>query len=517
MPSPRFPVVLVIIDGWGVGPESPHNAIALAKPAHMQRLVREYPSTLLQASAEHVGLPEGQMGNSEVGHLNIGAGRIVEQDFVKISKAARLNKLRDNPALNDLFIACRTGRPLHILGLLGPGGVHSHEDHLFGLLRAAAKVGLRDVWIHHFLDGRDTPPQSALGFSDHADQEIQTIGVGRVATVSGRYWSMDRDKRWDRTQRAYRMLTALEGETAASPHEAIEKAYKRKETDEFVVPTVIEGAKPIAAGDALLFYNFRPDRVRQIVRALADPAFKEFPTLPLKVKVATMTQYDAAFDALGVRIAYPPEMPKNTLGELFSGLKLRQLRIAETEKYAHVTYFFSGGEESEFHGEDRLLIPSPKVATYDLKPEMSAREMTDALLQRLKQTRYDLVVMNFANPDMVGHTGMLKPTIEACRVTDECIGRIAAFCEKEGYLLAVTADHGNAELMQDAQGRPLTAHTTNPVPFVLAHKELRGGTLSPGGLSSVAPTLLDVVGLPRPAEMTAPSLWKPGPGGPGKS
>jgi 2,3-bisphosphoglycerate-independent phosphoglycerate mutase len=513
MSAPRFPVVLVVIDGWGEAPSGPHNAIRLAKPANMERLAKEYPSTLLQASEEAVGLPAGQMGNSEVGHLNIGAGRIVDQDFVKINKAASRGTLGSQPAIRDLLAYCKKeGKALHVMGLLGPGGVHSHEQHLFAALRAAKQAGLTKVWIHHFLDGRDTPPRSGLEFAKAAQDEIQKIGLGRVATVAGRYWAMDRDKRWDRTQRAYRMLVDLEGHRAPDAVSAIVQSYAREKGDEFVDPTVLEGAEPIRKGDGILVYNFRPDRVRQIVRALGDPAFPEFPKQALAPRIVSMTLYDETFKALGVQVAFAPEHPTNTLGELFAAHGLSQLRIAETEKYAHVTYFFSGGREQPFAGEERLLIPSPKVATYDLEPAMSARAVTDALLERLAKKRYDLVVLNFANPDMVGHTGMLEPTVEACRVTDECIGRIAAYCERNGFLLAVTADHGNAESMQDEAGRPQTAHTLSPVPFILCHASLRGAKLTQGGLASVAPTILAALGLPRPPEMTSPSLLEPRPG-----
>lgn len=507
MRAPRYPILLIVIDGWGLAPAGPHNAITLAPPKNMERLVRDHPSTRLEASGPHVGLPEGQMGNSEVGHLNIGAGRIVDQEFVRINKAVAGDRLGESEAIRSLFELCRRpGVSLHVLGLLGPGGVHSHEAHLYGILEAARGAGVPRVWIHHFLDGRDTPPRSALEFVAQAEQRIRRIGLGRVATVMGRYWAMDRDKRWDRTERAYRKLTRREGHRARDARSAVEAAYGRGETDEFVAPTVLEGAEPIRAGDGVLFYNFRPDRVRQIVRALGDPEFKEFPTQPLALHLASMTQYDKTFDRFGVRIAFPPEHPTQTLGEVYANLGLRQLRIAETEKYAHVTYFFSGGREQPFPGEERLLVPSPKVATYDLKPEMSAREITDALLGRLRETRYDLVVLNFANPDMVGHTGMLDKTVQAVRVTDECIGRIAEFCRKERYLLAITADHGNAEAMVDDQGRPKTAHTTNPVPFVLIHSDARRMRLDAGGLASVAPTLLTAVGLAIPPEMTAPPL-----------
>ncbi len=507
-PRPRHPVLLIVIDGWGVAPDAPDNAVARSGAPVMNRLAKAFPSAILSASGVAVGLPSGQMGNSEVGHLTIGAGRIIDQDFVRISKATRDGRLGRVPALRDLFAYCvGRRRPLHLLGLLGPGGVHSHQDHLYGLLEAAVKAGVPRVWVHHVLDGRDTPPKSAPSFAEDAQARIDQSENARVATVSGRYWTMDRDKRWDRTQRAYRLFTRLEGHASPTVTEALDAAYARGETDEFVAPTVVGRPDPLRDGDALLIYNFRPDRARQIVRALADPAFQEFPTEPVHPRIVTMTLYDRAFDALGVQIAFPPDHPPMTLGEYYASLGLRQLRIAETEKYAHVTYFFSGGREPPFPGEERILVASPKVATYDLQPSMSAREVTEALLQRLASDTFDLIVLNFANPDMVGHSGRLEPTVEACRVVDECIGRIVEAAHAKGYVVAVTADHGNAESMVDEAGQPRTAHTTNPVPFILAHPEFRGGRLRPGGgLSNVAATLLEAVGLPVPPEISGSAL-----------
>jgi len=500
-------LLLIVIDGWGLAPDGPDNAIRLSGAPNMTRLMRDYPSTRLDASGEAVGLPVGQMGNSEVGHLNIGAGRIVDQDFVRITKTARDGHLGDVPALRDLFEYCRSGpHALHVLGLLGPGGVHSHEEHLFGVLAAADAAKVPRVWVHHVLDGRDTPPKSALDFAARAQTQVDRHKNARVATMSGRYWTMDRDKRWERTERSHRMLTRLEGHRARTAIEAVRAAYDRGETDEFVEPTIVGSPEPVRAGDALLVYNFRPDRARQIVRSLADPSFAEFPMQRLGLRIVSMTLYDRTFDALGVRVAFPPEHPRVTFGEHFATLGLRQLRIAETEKYAHVTYFFSGGREEPFAGEERLLIPSPKVATYDLKPEMSAREITQALIPRLGEGKFDLVVLNFANPDMVGHTGKLAQTIEACRVVDDCIGRLVEAAQAKDYLVAITADHGNAESMVDENGAPRTAHTTNPVPFILVHPSLKGTPLQTGGLASVAPTLLTLSGLPVPREMTGPSL-----------
>lgn len=505
---PRYPVLLIVIDGWGIAPPGPANAISQAQLKSLPRLQRDYPQTELDASGEAVGLPAGQMGNSEVGHLTIGAGRTVDQDFVRITKAVRGNQLAPNPVLRDLFAHCRGhGTALHLIGLLGPGGVHSHEEHLFGLVEAARDARVPRTWIHHALDGRDTPPKSALEFARRAEDRLGKIGHGHVATVQGRFWIMDRDKRWERTERAYRCLTELRGHRVRAASDAIEDAYRRGETDEFVAPTVVGNPDPVRSGDAVLVYNFRPDRVRQISRALGDPSFREFPREALRLKLASLTLLDQSFEAFHMAIAFPPFHPKATLGELYSRLGLRQLRIAETEKYAHVTYFFSGGREAPFPGEDRLLVPSPKVATYDLQPEMSAPSMTDQLLGRLESTTYDLVVLNFANPDMVGHSGRLEPTRRACEVVDACIGRIVDAGLSRGYLVVITADHGNAEQMTDPGGGPFTAHTSNRVPLVFVHPELRGLPLDRrGGLSSVAPTLLRLVGLEPPREMTAPSL-----------
>lgn len=514
--NPNHPLLLIVIDGWGLAPPSPSNAIQLSRPKVLARFEQEYPYTTLHASGEAVGLPPGQMGNSEVGHLNIGAGRVVDQDFVRITKTIREGKLGAVPALRDLSEGCRTqGRPLHVIGLLGPGGVHSHEEHLFGLLEAAQRAKVPQVWVHHVLDGRDTPPKSAREFVDRAQQQIDRHANARVATVSGRYWTMDRDKRWERTERAFRMLTERNFSTpnpwnlrmAATAREAVEAAYGRGETDEFVEPTILPNAPPIRDGDAVLIYNFRPDRVRQLVRALKDPDLTSIRRTPLQVELVSMTLYDKTFDQFGVRIAFQPTHPVMTIGEYYAQLGLRQLRIAETEKYAHVTYFFSGGREDPFPNEDRVLVPSPKVATYDLQPRMSAREVTVELLKRLETDRYDLIVLNFANPDMVGHTGKIEPTVAACQVVDECIGRLAEAALAHDYVVAVTADHGNAEQMHGPDGGPQTAHTTNPVPFHLIHPQLKGLALaSGGGLASVAPTLLALLGLPIPPEMTSPAL-----------
>lgn len=502
----------MVIDGWGIGPAGPGNAIRLAGPSFFDRRHATHAYTELQASGEAVGLPPGQMGNSEVGHLTIGAGRIVDQDIVRISKVVRNRALEAQPAIRDLFDDCRReSRALHLVGLLGPGGVHSHLDHLIGLLQATNN--LPKVWVHHVLDGRDTPPQSAIAFARAAQTAVDANPRAHVATVSGRYWTMDRDKRWDRTERAYRMLTELVGRPAETAVHAIEAAYAAGETDEFVQPTVVRGAEPIREGDGVLAYNFRPDRMRQIVRSLVDPAFKDFPTQPLRAKLVTMTSYDQTFSALGVQVAFPKERPPNTLGELYAARGLRQLRIAETEKYAHVTYFFSGGREDPFPGEDRILVPSPKVATYDERPEMRARDITDQALAAIAKTRYDLVVLNFANPDMVGHTGKLDKTVEAVRVVNECLERLAEEAVARGYVLAVTADHGNAESMRTDEGGPVTAHTTNPVPFLVVQPGLQALQLRAAGrLSDVAPTLLRLVGIEAPSEMDGRPLLAAAPG-----
>lgn len=511
MVSPKRPLVLVILDGWGLREEKEGNAIALARKPNMDRLWGEYPHTSLKTSGEDVGLPEGQMGNSEVGHLNIGAGRIVYQELTRISLAIREGHFFENPVLLEAVEHVRRrDSSLHLMGLVSDGGVHSHIDHLYALLELARDQGLRRVYVHAFLDGRDVPPANAREYIVPLEDKMAAMKTGRIATIMGRYYAMDRDRRWERTERAYRAMVLGEGLRAGSALEALARAYERGETDEFVQPTVIEDGegRPVARvkeEDAVIFFNFRPDRARQITRAFVDEEFSGFerPGGRLGVYFACMTMYDKTIDA---PVAFRPQVLVNTLGEVLSYHKLRQLRLAETEKYAHVTFFFNGGVEAPNEGEDRLLIPSPKVPTYDLKPEMSAPEVTDAFLQKLAEEKYHVIIMNYANPDMVGHTGVLDAAIKAIEAVDHCVGRVVgAVLERRGTVL-ITADHGNAEVMLDEKGEPHTAHTTNLAPFILVNDELRGAALRPGRLEDVAPTILHLLGIEKPAEMTGNSL-----------
>lgn len=501
----RRPWMLIVLDGWGASERREGNAIALADIPFFRYLERSYPYTLLRADGEAVGLLEGQMGNSNVGHLNLGAGRVVYQDLVRIFRSIRDGSFFRHPALREVAAqARRPGQALHLLGLLSDGGVHSHQEHLYALLEWARRERIERVYVHAFLDGRDTPPTSGASYMSALEQRLREVGVGRVATVSGRYWAMDRDRRWERTERAYRALVAGEGEEASAGGEAVARAYARGETDEFVAPTVIrqKGAPVgrISPGDAVIFFNFRADRARQLSWALAAEEFDAFPRpggrLPLCF--VTFTQYD---EKLPVPCLFPPQDLRNTLGEVWSRYGLRQLRIAETEKYAHVTYFFSGGREEPFPGEDRRLIPSPRVSTYDLQPEMSAREVTEAVLEELDRDVYDCVVLNYANPDMVGHTGVLEATVRAVETVDRCLARVVPTVLGKGGVAMVLGDHGNAEQMREENGEPHTAHTANPVPLVLAGDRWRGCRLREGGLADVAPTLLTLQGLEVPPEM----------------
>jgi len=521
MPTP-VPIVLAILDGWGIGEPTATNAIFVADTPNMGRLSREFPLTALTAHNGMVGLPEGQMGNSEVGHLNIGAGRIVYQDFTRISLAVRSGEFAANPvfsAVMDQVIA--GGGRLHLCGLVSDGGVHSHIRHLIALLEMAAAKGAFEVLVHCFMDGRDTPPSSGIAYMEELTGAITRIGRGRVATVSGRYWAMDRDKRWDRVAKAWNAMVCGQGATAGDAIQAVREAYGRGETDEFIVPTVLVdsfGAPVgnIADGDAVIFFNFRADRVRELCHAFNDATFTGFDNSarPRLTQLATMTEYEADFP---FPVAFPPVSLTHILGEEVSRHGRRQLRIAETEKYAHVTYFFNGGLEVPFAGEDRILINSPRdVATYDLKPEMSAVEVTDRLLQALSELEatgvtYDLVILNFANGDMVGHTGVMAAAVAACETVDRCVGRIDAFVRERGGVLLITADHGNAEKMVDPEtGGPYTAHTLNPVPFLLVGEAYRNRTLRAGGaLQDIAPTILTLMQLPIPVEMTGECLLVP--------
>ena len=506
----KKPVMLMILDGFGIAEKSEGNAVALANKPNFDRLVKEYPNTQLQASGMAVGLPEGQMGNSEVGHLNIGAGRIVYQELTRITKAIEDGDFFENEALmKAMKNAKENNASLHLMGLLSDGGVHSHIDHLKGLLEFAKKEGLQKVYVHAFMDGRDVPPSSGKDFIIKAEEMMKEVGVGQIATVSGRYYAMDRDNRWERVQLAYNAIVLGEGEKASSAIEAIDNSYHDEKTDEFVLPCVIEeDGHPTATiknGDSVVFFNFRPDRARELTRAINDKEFAGFNRETLDLTFVTMTQYDKTLER--VNIAFKPQTLVNTLGEYVSSKGLEQLRIAETEKYAHVTFFFNGGVEKENPGEERKVIPSPKVATYDLKPEMSAYEVTDELLNRLDQDKYDMIILNFANPDMVGHTGVVQAAVKAVEAVDECLGKIVdKVLEKDGTVF-ITADHGNAETEIDfSTGNPFTAHTTNPVPFVWVSNNIDGRTLKSGKLADIAPTMLNVMNLEVPEEMTGECL-----------
>ncbi|RUM40185.1 MAG: 2,3-bisphosphoglycerate-independent phosphoglycerate mutase [Desulfobulbus sp.] len=508
------PLLLAILDGWGVADDGPSNAVFLADTPNMDRWQKRYPHTTLIAHNGMVGLPEGQMGNSEVGHLNIGAGRIVYQDYTRINLAVKEGELAKNPALNGVMdkVLAADGK-LHLLGLLSDGGVHSHISHLFALLAMCKAKGLLNVYVHCFMDGRDTPPTSGIGYMQQLVSEMERIGCGRVATISGRFWAMDRDKRWDRVEKAWQAMVQGRGATAVDPVQAIADAYHRGETDEFIVPTVLveKDTSPVATiddNDGVIFYNFRADRARELCHVFGDEDFSDFDPgrRPRLLDLVTMTEYEADFS---FPVAFPPQVLTHILGEELSRHGVHQLRIAETEKYAHVTYFFNGGEEKPFPGEERILINSPReVATYDQKPEMSAEEVTDALLAALVEneqagTPIEVVILNFANGDMVGHTGVLAAAIKACATVDRCLGRIRAYMKDRGGIMLVTADHGNAEKMVDPEtGEPYTAHTLNPVPLVLVADRFTDCRLRDGGaLKDIAPTMLTILGLPIPAEM----------------
>ncbi|MFZ5810466.1 MAG: 2,3-bisphosphoglycerate-independent phosphoglycerate mutase [Thermodesulfobacteriota bacterium] len=509
----RAPLVLLILDGWGLAPDGPGNAIALADTPNFDRLLREYPHTRLRCSGRAVGLPEGFMGNSEVGHMNIGAGRVVYQDMTRIDMAVEDGSLAHNPALTELAAKVRQGGGrLHFMGLVSDGGVHSHIRHLKALLAAVARPGL-PVFVHAFLDGRDTPPASGQGYVRDLEAFLRNSGCGRIATVTGRYYAMDRDKRWDRVARAHAGLTMGTGQAATDAEAAVAQAYAAGETDEFVTPRILvdgqgEPVGRIRDGDGVFFFNFRADRARELTMAFIRPDFDGFvrESVPKLAGFASMTEYDASF---GIPAAFAPETYSGVLGEVFSLAGREQLRLAETEKYAHVTYFFNCGREEPFPGENRILIPSPReVATYDLKPEMSAREVTETFLRELRKG-YGLYVVNLANPDMVGHTGDLDAAVAACGVVDQCAGRMVEAVLASGGRLCLTADHGNAEEMIDASGGKMTAHTLNEVPFILVDPGRRDVRLAPGVLGDIAPTLLEIAGLDKPSQMTGKSLLTP--------
>ncbi len=507
---PPKPIVLCILDGWGHAPAGACNAVTLAKAPTWHRWMAETPHALIDASELHVGLPQGQMGNSEVGHMNIGAGRVVMQELPRIDAAIRSGQLARNPALLDFIAKLKaSGGRCHLMGLLSPGGVHSHQAHMAALARLLAAAGI-EVLVHAFLDGRDTPPESARDYL--AAFAGETPGIA-IATVSGRYYAMDRDKRWERLALAYENLVEGAGERAASADEAVLAAYKRGETDEFATPTAIGGYDGMRDGDGLLMANFRADRVRQLMTALLDPDFAGFERQrrPRFAAALGMSEYSAELNRFHA-VLFPAQDLGDTLGELLARAGKRQLRIAETEKYAHVTFFFNGGEERPFAGEERILVPSPKVATYDLKPEMSAYEMTDKLVSAIESGGFDFVVVNYANTDMVGHSGKLAPAIAAVEAVDRCLARLEEAVLQAGGALLVTADHGNAEMMCDPMtGGPHTAHTLNRVPLVLVNGPPGVAGLRDGELADIAPTLLDLLELPQPPAMTGHSLLKPAP------
>jgi 2,3-bisphosphoglycerate-independent phosphoglycerate mutase len=505
----KGPVVLIVLDGFGVRDDPRDNAVAMARTPNFERFRASWPHTTLEASQMRVGLPDGQMGNSEVGHLNLGAGRVVYMDSTRITQAVRRGELVNNAVLVEAMDRVRETGALHLMGLVSDGGVHSYQEHLEGLVKLAHTRGLTRVFIHAFLDGRDTPPASGARYLEQLQSFLAGEGVGRIAVVSGRYYAMDRDKRWERVEKAWRAIVLGEGRPAADPVAACRASYEDKVTDEFVVPIVIkEAGKPVATvrdGDSVVFFNFRADRARQLTTALTQPGFDGFarPVFP-SVHFVCMTEYD---EKLKLPIAFPPVALENILADVMAAASIPNLRIAETEKYAHVTYFFNGGEEKPYPGEDRILIPSAKVATYDLKPEMSAYEITDKLLEQLALGKHRVVVCNYANPDMVGHTGVLPAAVHAVEVVDECLGRVVeAVLARDGVVL-ITADHGNCEMMRDpSTGQPHTAHTVNPVPLHLIQNGARGPLRGGGALADVAPTMVGLLGLDKPEEMTGRDL-----------
>jgi len=502
----KKPLILMILDGFGIAPEK-GNAIKAANKPNIDKLFAENPVTQIGASGMDVGLPDGQMGNSEVGHTNMGAGRIVYQELTRITKTINEDKLKENEAIvNAMDKAIENGTALHLMGLLSSGGVHSHNTHLYGILELAKKKGLENVYVHAFLDGRDVPPSSAAEFMDELLDKMKEIGVGKVATVSGRYYAMDRDNNWDRVEKTYAAMVYGEGEKADCPVCAVKNSYDKGVTDEFVVPVVVDGGAQVKPNDSVIFFNFRPDRAREITRTFVDPEFKGFERKNgfFPVNFVCMTQYDATMP--NVDVAFKPQTLKNTLGEYVSNKGMTQLRIAETEKYAHVTFFFNGGVEKQYEGEDRILVKSPAVATYDLQPEMSAYEVTDKLVPAIESGKYDMIILNYANCDMVGHTGVFEAAAKAVEAVDTCVGRVVEAIKKMGGVALITADHGNADKMVDADGSPFTAHTTNPVPFCVVGYDcqLREG----GRLADIAPTMLQIMGLEQPAEMDGVSLIK---------
>ena len=498
----KTPTVLVIMDGFGMGNPGAGNAVSLANTPVLDRLFAENAHTTLSASGLDVGLPDGQMGNSEVGHTNIGGGRVVFQDLPRISRAIDSGEFFKNPAYNKAMDDClQKGSSLHLYGLLSDGGVHSTVEHLWALLKMAKDKGLEKVYIHAFLDGRDVSPTSGKDFVAQCVEKCAAIGVGKIATVMGRYYAMDRDKRWERLQMAYDAMVYGEGVQNPDPVDAVARSYENGVTDEFVEPVVCDSQGTISNNDSIIFFNYRPDRAREITRAIVDPEFDGFPREFFPTTYVCNTEYDASMP--NVLVAWPRIAVKNGLGEYLSSLGMTQLRIAETEKYAHVTFFFNGGVETQYPGEDRVLVASPKVATYDLQPEMSACEVCDKCVERIRSGAYDVVILNFANCDMVGHTGVLEAAVKAVETVDACVGRVVDAALEMGGIAMITADHGNAEQMVQPDGSPMTAHTTNRVPFILCGA---GTELREGRLADIAPTILDVMGLACPPEMDGKTL-----------
>ena len=498
----KTPTVLVIMDGFGMGNPGAGNAVFLANTPVLDRLFAENAHTTLSASGLDVGLPDGQMGNSEVGHTNIGGGRVVFQDLPRISRAIDSGEFFKNPAYNKAMDDClQKGSSLHLYGLLSDGGVHSTVEHLWALLKMAKDKGLEKVYIHAFLDGRDVSPTSGKDFVAQCVEKCAEIGVGKIATVMGRYYAMDRDKRWERLQMAYDAMVYGEGVQNSDPVDAVVRSYENGVTDEFVEPVVCDSQGTISNNDSIIFFNYRPDRAREITRAIVDPEFDGFPREFFPTTYVCNTEYDASMP--NVLVAWPRIAVKNGLGEYLSSLGMTQLRIAETEKYAHVTFFFNGGVETQYPGEDRVLVASPKVATYDLQPEMSACEVCDKCVERIRSGAYDVVILNFANCDMVGHTGVLEAAVKAVETVDACVGRVVDAALEMGGIAMITADHGNAEQMLQPDGSPMTAHTTNRVPFILCGA---GTELREGRLADIAPTILDVMGLACPPEMDGKTL-----------
>jgi len=499
--------MLMILDGYGINENEKGNAISVAKTPVMDKLMKQCPNTIIKTSGLDVGLPEGQMGNSEVGHTNIGSGRIVYQELEKINKSIEDGDFFSIPELVQAIDNCKKNKTkLHIMGLISDGGVHSHIRHLYAILELAKRKAFEDVYVHCFTDGRDTPPASAESYILQLENKMAEKGVGKIASISGRYYAMDRDKRWERVQKAYDALVNGIGEKAGTPQMAIENSYQKEIFDEFVLPTLIcNGEEPIATigkNDSVIFFNFRQDRGREITRALVDKNFDVFETKKLDLFYVCFVNYDDTIT--NVEIAFKKEELRNTYGEIVSKNNLKQLRIAETEKYAHVTFFFNGGEEKQYDGEDRILVPSPKVATYDMLPEMSVYEITDKVCEAIKLQKYDTIILNYANLDMLGHTGNLEAAVKAVEAVDECVGKVVEAIEEVGGVLLITADHGNSEQMIDyGTGEPHTAHTTNPVPLILVGKEAK---LKEGRLADLAPTMLDIMGIEKPQEMTGESL-----------